>query len=197
MELMLILLLLLIIGIAYYCYKFSGMSYVKSDVDQKYYLVCDLEDKQFAANLLAKIKKNIYMLSNHLYENYNNIDNINYTEHKDAIVQLHHNIHRLVLAENSINNDFTSFTINKGDKMVLCIRSKDLRRELYNINLLMYVVLHEMAHIGCDEYGHTEKFKKIFAFLCNQAIELKLYQKMDFKNHPQPYCGITISDSII
>ena len=69
--------------------------------------------------------------------------------------------------------------------------------ELHDLNLLMYVALHEMAHVGCKEYGHTPLFKKIFAFYTNVAIELNLYKKIYFNSDPMEYCGLIISESII
>ena len=65
------------------------------------------------------------------------------------------------------------------------------------MNLVMYVVLHEMAHIACPEYGHTQLFKQIFAFFAETAIKINLYEKINFNENPSEYCGLTVTDSII
>ena len=56
-----------------------------------------------------------------------------------------------------------SYTINK-EKIYLCIRDKN--GQYYNQNILMYVLLHEIAHTLCPEIGHTQSFKDIFNFFC-------------------------------
>lgn len=77
-----------------------------------------------------------------------------------------------------------SYTINKK-KIYLCLR--DEKNEYYNENMLMYVAIHELAHVLCDEIGHTDKFHRIFKQLLYKA------QKMGIYDASQPivrnYCG--------
>ena len=61
----------------------STLKYVKSDIDDKMYLVRDLDDKQKAANMLSRIKKNIHIIKDHLVQNINK-----YPEMADYIKQL-------------------------------------------------------------------------------------------------------------
>lgn len=56
-------------------------------------------------------------------------------------------------------HDKKSYTINKQD-MYLCI--KDEHGDYYDENMLMYAALHELAHVLCDEIGHTDKYWAIF-----------------------------------
>lgn len=65
-----------------------------------------------------------------------------------------------------------SYTINK-EKVYLCL--KDEKGEYYDKNMLTYVLLHELAHVLCDEVGHTDKFHEIFNGLLDRAVDLKLY----------------------
>ena len=65
-----------------------------------------------------------------------------------------------------------SFTVNKKD-MTLCL--KDENDEYYDDNMLMYVGLHELAHVLCNEIGHTEKFHSIFDSLLEKGGSLGLY----------------------
>ena len=39
---------------------------------------------------------------------------------------------------------------------------KDKNGKYYDDNMLNYVALHELAHVLCDEIGHTDKFYAIF-----------------------------------
>lgn len=91
---------------------------------------------------------------------------------------------------------YTSYTINKGEKIVFCLRSK-LLDNIHDTNTLMYVVIHEMAHVGCPEYGHTPLFKKIFKFLLQQSIVIGIYKPVDYRINPQNYCGMTINEYLL
>ena len=65
-----------------------------------------------------------------------------------------------------------SYTINK-QKIYLCL--KDENGEYYNLNMLIFVTLHEIAHCLCDEIGHTDRFNDIFNELLEKAIKMKIY----------------------
>lgn len=83
-------------------------------------------------------------------------------------------------------NSDTSYIINKT-KIVLCIRDKD--GIFHDMNTIMMVALHEVAHMLCEEYGHNNEFLKINDFLCDEAINLGIYKKVDYKKKPVLYCG--------
>lgn len=68
--------------------------------------------------------------------------------------------------------DTKSYTINKK-KVYLCL--KDENGEYYNDNMLMFVAIHELAHVLCDEIGHTDKFQDIFQDLLKKAADLQIY----------------------
>ena len=122
--------------------------------------------------------------------------NDKYKDYKKYINQLSRNIKHIKIQEGGNNDKYTSYSINKGEQIVFCLRSKR-DDKLHDINLVMYVVLHELSHVACPEYGHTPLFKKIFAFLTKTAIEMGLYKKLEFNKDPIEYCGLMITDSII
>ena len=64
--------------------------------------------------------------------------------------------------------DKKSYTINKK-KMHLCV--KDENYEYYDDNMLIYVALHELAHVLCDEIGHTPKYWAIFDDVLEKAAK--------------------------
>jgi hypothetical protein len=167
--------------------------YVKSDIDGESYLVRDLPDKQKAANMLARIKKNIFSLQMYLNEN----KDTKYQEYKPYIEQLTTRIKDVVINESTEDSVYTSYSVNKGEQIVFCLRSRDGNTQLHDLNLVMYVALHEIAHVACPEYGHGALFKKIFAFFTTVAIEQGIYHRIPFDKEPTDYCGLTISDSII
>lgn len=77
-----------------------------------------------------------------------------------------------------------SYTINKK-KVFLCL--KDENGEYYDFNMLVYVAIHEIAHVLCNEIGHTRKYYRIFDKLLRKAASLKLYDPS--KPIIRNYCG--------
>lgn len=100
-------------------------------------------------------------------------------EIKEKLKLLSSETNRLKLYE-----DDKSYTINKK-KIYLCL--KDDKNKYYPINMLMYVSIHELAHVLCDEVGHTKKFQQIFSDLLEKATKLGIYDpKIPVI---QNYCG--------
>ena len=175
-------------------FKNYELVHVKSDIDNQYYLVRDVIDKQEGANLLARIRQNINTLIVHLNKN---IHDKNYEKYIPYINQLTRRIKNSVINESLENSIYTSYSVNKGEQIVFCIRSRSDTGQLHSLNLMMYVALHEIAHVGCPENGHTPLFKDIFYFFTKVGISIGIYNKIDFSGQPHEYCGMTITDSII
>jgi hypothetical protein len=187
--------LLVVLFIYYYQERihYYKVELVKSDIDNKSYLVRVREDNKEAANLLAKISMNMYKLDKYLFDNIKK-----FPKYEKYIKQLNKKLKNSKIQESTDNGIYTSYSINKGEQLVFCLRSrKDSTGKIHDLNLLMYVVLHEMAHVGCPEFGHTELFKDIFGFFTTEAIKLGIYKKIDFKTENTEYCGLTITDSIV
>jgi predicted metal-dependent hydrolase len=187
------LLFIFLIGFLIYNYTYYDIVTQESKIDKNTYYVRDMTDKQKAADKLATIKKNIDTFNKHLYENRNKPE---YKKYKNYIEQLNNNLKDTLIMETSGDSNHTSYSVNKGEQLVFCLRDKNTN-EFHDINLLMYVVLHELAHVACPEYGHTSLFKDIFAFFTQEAIKIKLYNKIDFNLNNKEYCGMTITESII
>ena len=192
---LLILLITLIFIILYLfynnVYKYDNLTRVESYIDNYEYWVRDNNDKIQAANTLAKIKININKLIEHLKLNIKNFpENMSYI--KDLIIRTKH----ITIMETPQDEKYTSYTVNKGEKIVFCLRSK-VFEQIHDMNTLMYVVIHELGHVGCPEYGHTPLFKKIFKFLLEQSIVIGIYEPVDYRINPQPYCGMVINEYIL
>jgi predicted metal-dependent hydrolase len=188
----LIIIILLLFCFIYYLenrlYVSENLTMVQSSVDNKSYLVRNVNDKNQAANTLAKMKSNMIKLVDHLKENKDEFpENLSYI--KDLISRSKN----INIMESSSDEKYTSYTINKGEKIVFCIRSKDLN-DIHDINTLMYVAIHELAHVGCPEYGHTPLFKEIFIFLLKESVKIGIYKKVDYRVNPKVYCGMTINE---
>jgi predicted metal-dependent hydrolase len=166
--------------------KYSELTYVISTVDKEEYLVRNREDKNKAADLLASIKKKLLKLVELCEKN-----------HSDD-----KRVHRLVdkfkpekISESLSSSKHTSYSVNKGEKIVFCIRTKDERQKLIKINTMMFVAIHELAHVMTLSIGHTDEFWENMRFLLKVAIKNGIYKKQNFQKKPEPYCGTTITDT--
>jgi len=170
----------------------NNVIYIETNTGTKY-LVANDSLKQQAANLLSSIVENMFKLKNYLYNHINE-----YPDYAPYINQLNDNLkeNKTTIYETDPNSNLTSYSVNKGEELAFCLKSKKTGK-LHDINLLMYVALHEMAHIACPETGHGELFKKIFKFLTDRAIDLNIYRKVDYNSQPIEYCGMVLSSSIV
>lgn len=162
------------------------VEYFKSSVDERYYLVRKLPDMKDAADYLADINKKLVKLVRHMVAKYP--DN-------DDVLQLYKNYKPDSISEGSADTGYTSYSINKGEKIILCIRQKD--KTFVDKNIVMYVAIHEIAHVMTKDVGHTKSFWSNFKFLLEEAININVYNRQDFNNIPQEYCGIEINNSVV
>lgn len=51
------------------------------------------------------------------------------------------------------------------------------RKNFYDENTLVYVLMHELAHAHCDETGHTDKFLEVFDLFLDRAEKLGFYDR--------------------
>ncbi len=179
----------LVLGVGFLVYDTywqGNTEYVESMIDGNKYLVQSLPDKQAAADLLAQVRKNLDTLVKHL-EKSNPSD--------PRVEQMLMNFHSDRIVEGPNDTKYTSYSVNKGEKMVLCLRAKKEENTLMDANTMTFVALHELAHIATKSVGHTEEFWDNFRWLLEEAINIGVYVKQDFADKPVPYCGITITST--
>ena len=171
----------------------TSLKYVESSLTGVKYLVKNNKDKKKSAELLEKLILRMYKLRNHLVKNINN-----YPDMKKYIKLLKKNFtkSRTTIYENSNQSDLTSYSVNKGEEIVFCLKSRKTN-ENHEIDLLMYVAVHELGHLACPEIGHTPLFNKIFKFLLEEAIKLDLYKVTKYSETPTEYCGMVITSNIL
>lgn len=157
------------------------------------FLVRNLDDKEKAARLLSDICSNLTKLVEHVHTNID--DSKNNDDTKAGIKRLKKNFNANAVVESSPGNKYTSYSINKGEKIVFCLRSKDEDQKLVDLNTMMFVAIHEMAHLMTKEVGHTKNFWDNMKYLLKKAIEIDVYTKQDFNKIPKEYCGTMITDT--
>ena len=155
--------------------------------DNNEYLVRNLPDKQKAADNLAEIRARLTKL-------------LEYVKTQDDIEKV--DLDRLAgnykpnnITESSPGNKYTSYSINKGDKIVFCLRAKDSTNKLVDINTMMFVAIHEFAHLMTKSIGHTPEFWNNMKYLLKKGIEIDIYERQDFSKNPVKYCGTKITNS--
>lgn len=232
---------IIIITLLTVIYKyFEAHSYdivmVKSNVNGKSYLVRNIENKQDAADLLAKIAVKLEKLVNIIVESgYDTIYNKymktvidketesekqNSAKNKDIIegqdggtstaqtlsnnikMKLKDDIQRLkknfnpdAFSETTPDAKYTSYSVNKGEKIVFCLRDKKDGETLVKENIMTFVSIHELAHLMTKSIGHEPEFWANFKLLLKISIDNGIYKNIDFNSTPKPYCGIQITDT--
>jgi hypothetical protein len=182
----LIIIIVTIIGI-YYIYNYYtniGLMKVKSRIDDKEYTVQIKDDSLEAANLIAKIREKLVVLMEHLEKSFSLND--------ERVRLLKKNFRPDRLKEGVDTPGYTSYSINKGEQIVLCLRSND---KLVDLNTMLFVVLHEFAHLSTESIGHTEEFWDNFKWILEESINIGIYTKQEFKVKNVEYCGMTITSS--
>jgi hypothetical protein len=202
MTLWTVLLIILIIFIIYHIYKSFIISndyfsvdhntLVKSTIDGKYYYIHDQHaNKQEAANLFAEINSKVTDFLNYLYEKYKNSTN---SKRKEVATLMYKRYNTQALRENSpLNSERdTSFTINKGDIIAICIRDINTNN-IQDINLIMFVVLHELTHLSIKAYDHPQEFWDVFRFILSEAVIHGTYIPVNYEQQSIEYCGLKIN----
>lgn len=175
-----------LVGYLVYDTYFTGnREWVTSTIDDREYYVQSLGDKQAAADLLAQIRANMIKMRTHLER----------TAPSDPRTE------RIVLnfepdkiQEGRDDKKLTSYSVNK-QRVVFCLRSRERERALEDLNTMMFVALHELAHIATESVGHTDEFWANFRWILEHAVNIGIYFQEDYKSSPREYCGVKIASS--
>ena len=185
-----IIIIIFIILISYRIYLNSDLFQLKciiSDIDGQKYCVRERLKLKLAADRLAMVNENMKSIVNYCIENYP--DNKN-------IIRLKKGFNPKKIMETLPTSEYTAYSENKGEKLAFCLDTKKNNAgKLIDLNTLTFVAIHELAHIATQSVGHTPEFWKNFKFLLIQAKKIDVYEPIDYKNNPQTYCGMPITDN--
>ena len=176
---------IIFIFILYQYHYYSKIENIVSTIDNRNYEVQIKEDSQEAANLIAQIREKLIIITDHLIKSYPD---------DDRSYRLKYNFKPNNIKEGIDNPNYTSYSVNKGEQIVLCLRSHN---KLMDLNTMIFVVLHELAHICTLSIGHTTEFWDNFKWILEEAINIGIYKKQDFKLNNVDYCGMKITDSTL
>lgn len=182
--------IIVILFLTYYVDDTFGnaeVAVIKSNIDGRKYIVRNEPDKIEAANLLANINLNNLKLIAYLKKTF---------PEDSRVKRLSDNYNPDAISEGTEKSKYTSYSVNKGERIVLCIRDRSTNK-LVDLNTIMFVMNHELAHLLTIELNHTDTFWKNFKWLLKEAVKISIYIPEDYSKTPKKYCGITITSNIL
>jgi hypothetical protein len=183
-----IILFVIIIGLKiYYDSDVFNLRCIVSTVDGKKYCVRERNNITKASDLLARTTEKLGHIVENLGQRYPERDNVK---------RLVENFNPTTIKETLPTSEYTAYSENKGEKLAFCLnKNKNNNDNLIDSNTLLFVAIHEIAHIMTESVGHTDEFWQNFKFLLEHAVELKIYTPVDYKKEPENYCGMDITDN--
>jgi len=159
-----------------------------SDVDGEKYCVRERAKLKDAANLLAETTKKMQQLVEYVEKKY--------PENSDVKL-LVSRFNPSKISETLPTSEHTAYSENKGEKIAFCLNKHNDKKnsKLIDPNTLMFVAIHELAHVMSTVEGHKQVFWQNFKFLIGEAKEAGIYVPVDYKKNPEPYCGMDITDN--
>lgn len=154
-------------------------------IKQNNEIIADAPNKEESIRLLNEIRYRSEKLINYCI-------NTDPTNPNVQLLQQRFNPHNI--QETSIHDSSTSYTIDKGEEVHLCLRDKK-NLQHHDINILMFVSIHELAHIMSSSYGHNNEFDSNFKFLLQKAVECGVYSPENYNEQSKEFCGLTVSSS--
>ena len=170
-------------------YNESDMFQLKciiSDVDGNKYCVRERDKLELVADLLAKVTINMKKLVAHMKDEYPGRKNVQ---------RLVNNFNPKKIYETLPTSEYTAYSENKGEKLAFCTTTTKKGNKMIDENTLTFVAIHELSHLATKSVGHTDEFWSNFKFLLEESKKIGVYNPIDYKKNPQPYCGMTISDN--
>lgn len=159
---------------------------IVSDVDGHKYCVRNRMKIDEAADLLAETTNKAKRFVNDLYKKYPD---------KENVKRLKEGFNPRKVQETLPTSELTAYSENKGEKLAFCLSKTKHSERLIDPNTLMFVCLHELAHVASVSIGHKKEFWDNFKFLLVEAKEMGYYNPVDYKKNNENYCGMTITDN--
>ena len=183
------LVIVFIIGFVLKIYFESEMFHLKciiSDEDGNTYCVRETPKIELVADLLAKVTAKMKKLVKYMEEKYPSRENVK---------RLVKNFNPKKISETLPTSKYTAYSENKGEKIAFCTTTTKEGSKLIDENTLTFVAIHELGHVMSESIGHKKEFWQNFKFLLKNAVDIDIYQPIDYKKKPKKYCGMTISDN--
>lgn len=178
--------LIFIIVIVVYLLYFKDGRIEWEAFDGKKYKIKDANNKEInqkKADMLARLDEKSRTIVKHMYDNNlptSEIGNRTYSRFKNSTI-----------GETPNGDSSAAYTINKGH-IYLCLLTKN---KFNDENDAFFVILHELAHVMSNSYGHGEEFKTNFNFIVKLAVKLGIWKDPKYENRTVDYCGVNVTNS--
>ena len=183
LALFFILIMLFIILNNYYG-RNKGLVSLQCPIDNRYYMVKDDDNKFIKLKILSKANNIILQI-------FNKLKNSEYNS-RPEVKKLYNTYNPNALYEN-VDNDYTAYSLNKGQEIRVCLVDPKTKEVINDINTLLFVLIHELAHIMTKEIGHPPIFWENMSFLLEFSINNNLYKYVDYSRDPVMYCGVNVN----
>jgi len=203
-------LLILLVLILWVRKRNVEVAVVRSSVDGREYVVQNKPDKQQAANMLAKVRQKMIRLVDYLKKTNGRQtggdrakdgpraadgDERRFGTYEERVQRLLRRFNPDRMSEGNEDVRYTTYTLNKGEKIVFCLRARDEDDRVHDLPMMTFVAVHELAHITSKSEHHTPEFQANFAWLLRNAVACGIYTFEDFRVRPRRYCGIDVTDT--
>lgn len=178
-----IILILLILTVVYFMFMYDPRIDFLAD-DGKKYKIVDSKNNELnktKANMLSRLNKKAHEIVNHMYDNK--------LPNKEIADITQKRFMHCIIGEIP-ENEGGGYTVNKGTRMGVCLVTKG---KLNDETDAYFVILHELAHVMSNSYGHGDEFKQNFNFIVKLAVKLKLWKSKNYNLEPVDYCGIKVT----
>lgn len=148
---------------------------------------------QQAADTLAALNGRVLSLLRYLRREYVRGGGARSPARRDIAARLLDRYNPDSLAENSPNDPSgdTSYTIDKGAVIALCLRDREAQ-DIHDLDTLTFVALHELTHVAIKDTDHPPRFWEAFRFILEAAEAAGVFVSADYAAAPRTYCGIKI-----
>lgn len=141
------------------------------------------EIKNKKANILSRLDEKSKKIVKHMFDNK--------LPTEDIANKTNSRFSNSVIGETPSGDKSAAYTQNKGN-IYICLITND---KFNDENDAFFVILHELAHVMSDSYGHGEEFKKNFDFIVKLAVKLNLWKPKKYEEDNTDYCGVVVTSS--
>lgn len=167
-----------------------------NDVDGRCYEISTIYNEgshEEASGKLGHLNNFAIEFIRHLRKKYL-FDHSHNAHRRDMVEYLLENFDPETMRENvPVDSTNTSFVTDKGRIFALCLREKvSGKHNFHDMQLLEFVLIHELSHLTCREYGHGTKFWCNFKIMLLEAESCGMHKSINYGKHPEYYCSLYV-----
>lgn len=161
---------------------------------RKYKIISGMQNPKEAVNKMAMLNNFMLEFLRKLKTKFL-VEKKGHRLEKEFVKRVIKNYNPDVIFENNPRpGEETSFVTNKGENFGICLRNKT-NNDLHRDNILKFVIIHELTHLGTTTYGHDYQFWSWMKFMVTQAYLFGMYEPIDYSKNPKMYCGDKVNDN--